>query len=212
MALIPLQPHLGKSLSVNKEADDTCTTAQLVMYMRVKMLEFGVLSMYQSTVFVRRVDAYRLEMSLPIEACATNPMLRQCLLALASFASEDFEPIEPLLPYAQAYSRASPPRNQVAAKETIVDEEIGSQTIMFGGDDGVARSWVNCKRLIRESEEKAIFKVTWDCGQHNVLYDPRTRSVTMVDFELMQACEHDTMSPDLPEMYAIFRDATLQSA
>lgn len=59
---------------------------------------------------------------------------------------------------------------------------------------------------------RGILVIAVDCGQHNVLYDPRTRSVTMVDFELMQACEHDTMSPDLPEMYAIFRDATLPSA
>jgi hypothetical protein len=26
----------------------------------------------------------------------------------------------------------------------------------------------------------------------------------MVDFELMQACEEDTMSPDEPEMFSIF--------
>lgn len=71
------------------------------MYMRVKMLKFGVfgvfgvLSTYQSAVFVRRVDAYRFEMSLPIEACATNPTLRHCLLALASFASKESKSIEP---------------------------------------------------------------------------------------------------------------------
>ncbi|ODM18686.1 hypothetical protein SI65_05303 [Aspergillus cristatus] len=112
-------------------------------------------------------------MSLPIEACATNPTLRQCLLALTSFASEDSKFIKPngfdesqlmtpAQPCAQASSRIYPLRNQVTARETTVDEGIGSHTIMFGGDDGVARSWVNCKRLIRISEEKAIFEVTWD--------------------------------------------------
>jgi hypothetical protein len=39
---------------------------------------------------------------------------------------------------------------------------------------------------------------------HNVLYDPETNAVTMVDFELMQAFEADTMSPDEPEMFSIF--------
>lgn len=46
-----------------------------------------------------------------------------------------------------------------------------------------------------------------DCGQHNVLYDQPTRSVTLVDFELMRVCEKDTLSPEAPEMYAIFGDA-----
>ncbi|KAJ5129536.1 uncharacterized protein N7515_005575 [Penicillium bovifimosum] len=43
-----------------------------------------------------------------------------------------------------------------------------------------------------------------DSGMHNVLYDPETNAVKMVDFELMQACEEDTMSPDDPEMFSIF--------
>lgn len=30
---------------------------------------------------------------------------------------------------------------------------------MFGDDDGVARSWVNCKQLIRESEENVVSEV-----------------------------------------------------
>lgn len=62
----------------------------------------------------------------------------------------------PAQPCAQASSRISPLRNQVAAKEKTVDEGIGSHTIMFGGGDGVARSWVNCKRLIQILEEEAI--------------------------------------------------------
>lgn len=45
-----------------------------------------------------------------------------------------------------------------------------------------------------------------DTGKHNILYHPETRSVTMIDFELMQACE-DTLSPDMPEMYTIFGES-----
>lgn len=53
--------------------------------------------------------------------------------------------------------------------------------------------------------------VVVDCGQHDVLYDPGMRSVTMVNFELMQAREEETMSPDLPEMHAIFKDVLFPS-
>jgi hypothetical protein len=33
---------------------------------------------------------------------------------------------------------------------------------------------------------------------------PAMRAVTMLDFELMQACDESTMSPERTEMYAIF--------
>ncbi|GIJ98444.1 hypothetical protein Aspvir_000561 [Aspergillus viridinutans] len=185
---------------------------------------------------------------------------------------------------------------------------MGLQSILFGGEDGVAQQWVNCHRLIKGSHTKALYEVTWDgepavakcwsnarlqgyiheastyerlyqlrpegfeffatlqshgkivcsslfpkghimiikkvkgepldrqwdllstdhkqhirstirravealrsigylsldSGKHNVLYSPETRTVTMLDFELMQACDESTMSPDRPEMYAIF--------
>lgn len=84
------------------------------------------------------------------------------------------------------------------------------------------RQWNTIPASVKEHIRSQVYKaikilrgilvIAVDCGQHNILYDSGTRSVTMVDFELMQACEDDTMSPDLPEMYAIFRDATLPSA
>lgn len=65
------------------------------------------------------------------------------------------------------------------------------------------------KEHIRSETRKAVLIIrsfsvlSVDTGKHNILYHPETRSVTMIDFELMQACE-DTLSPDMPEMYTIF--------
>lgn len=56
---------------------------------------------------------------------------------------------------------------------------------------------------------RSIQLIAIDCGQYNVLYDQLTRSVTLVDVELMQVCERDTLSPEAPEMYAIFGDASV---
>ncbi|PWY84593.1 hypothetical protein BO94DRAFT_566707 [Aspergillus sclerotioniger CBS 115572] len=293
MDLLPLQPHLG----------------QLVQYMRQNGLKFGFLSTYKATVFVRRTAPFLFEITLPINEKATGPTLRQCFLAFAIFASSDPRFTEPegflesqlkmpSQPCAQASIRPSPYRNQVTTKDSTQGEAIGSQTIFFGGDDGVATGFVNCKRLIKKSGTKAIYEVQWDgrsaiakcwtesryprytdeawtyeklemkspegysffprllthgkiccssvfpkgtgmpfpppikenirvviyeaiktlrsialvaidCGRHNVLYNPETHAVAMVDFELMQACEADTTSPDQPEMFSIFEDRFL---
>ncbi|GFF26314.1 hypothetical protein IFM58399_01370 [Aspergillus lentulus] len=301
--IAPMQPHFG----------------QLVSYMRTNELKYGFLSTYRSTVFVRRTSDFRFELSLPIDEKATNPSLRQCFVALCLLASQDgkykeapdFNPARlkiPFEPFVQASMRPSPFRNEVATKTNTPREAMGSESILFGGEDGVAQEWVNCHRLIKGSHTKALYEVTWngqpaiakcwsnarhqgyvhevstyerlyqlrpagfeffaplqthgkivcssifpkghimiikkvqgepldrqwdllssdhrdhiratihkavevlrhigylsvDSGKHNVLYSPGTRTVTMVDFELMQKCDESTMSAELPEMHAIF--------
>ncbi|RAL02462.1 uncharacterized protein BO80DRAFT_403971 [Aspergillus ibericus CBS 121593] len=302
--LVPLQSHFG----------------QLVSYMRCQDLKYGFLSTYKSTVFMRRVAPYRFEISMPILASSTNPSVRQCFVAIAKMASQDPDFFESpdfapeLLKVSsrdsfQASTRPSPLRNQVVPKEAT-GEKIGCSSIFFGRDASEAQSWINCKRLLHGSKQKAIYEVTWngepavakcwspsyeqfyvhesityenihakrelgyeffpkllnhgaiacssifpkgyvlvmtkvpgkiladlwdtlsgsdkehvrkeirkavvvlrsisaivvDSGKHNVLFDPATRAVTMLDFELMQACEPDTQSPDWPEMPTIFGD------
>ncbi|KAJ5817015.1 hypothetical protein N7447_009248 [Penicillium robsamsonii] len=292
--------------------------AQLVKYMRSSKLKFGFLSTYEWTVFIRRTAPYHFDMSLPIARDASNPSLRQCFLALGVVASKNWKFIEPpdfniaqlrvpTGPSLQVSIRPSAFRNQIGTKEEISDM-LGSSSILYGADDGIATTFVNCKRIIQQSSAKAIYEVTWDgkpaiakcwspsgverfadeartyenihaqrpagfdffpsllsigkiccssirpqgyiivmtkvdgerldkqwhllsgsikerirleiykaikvlrrastividSGMHNVLYDPETNAVTMVDFELMQACEADTMSPDEPEMFSIF--------
>lgn len=49
-----------------------------------------------------------------------------------------------------------------------------------------------------------------DAEMHNVLYDRVTNAVTMIDFELMQPVKPELVSPDLPEMYANFRNQLVQ--
>jgi hypothetical protein len=39
---------------------------------------------------------------------------------------------------------------------------MGSESILFGGEDGVAQEWVNCHRLIKGSHTKALYEVTWN--------------------------------------------------
>ncbi|GAQ06491.1 hypothetical protein ALT_3812 [Aspergillus lentulus] len=50
-----------------------------------------------------------------------------------------------------------------------------------------------------------------DSGKHNVLHSSETRAVTMLDFELMQACDESTINPERPEMYAILRYPTFRT-
>lgn len=84
--------HLLSSLPTPKDEDTTNTflAAQLVKYMRINMLKFGAPSTYKTTVFVKRTDAYRW-VSLPVDEGASSPTVRECLLAMATFASEDSE-------------------------------------------------------------------------------------------------------------------------
>lgn len=46
--------------------------------------------------------------------------------------------------------------------------------------------------------------ISIDCGKHNVLYNKQSGVTTLVDFEMVQAVESDTLTPDAPEMWAIF--------
>lgn len=68
----------------------------------------------------------------------------------------------PSQPCAQASTRPSPYRNQATTKDSTSGDTIGSQSIIFGGEDGVATGFVNCKKLIRKSAAKAIYEVEWD--------------------------------------------------
>lgn len=76
------------------------------------------------------------------------------------------------------------------------------------------QQWDQLSGSVKEHIRSEIYKaikvlrrastIVVDSGKHNVLYDPATNAATMVDFEIMQACEEDTMSPDEPEMFSIF--------
>lgn len=39
---------------------------------------------------------------------------------------------------------------------------LGSSSILYGGENGAATTFVNCKRIIQQSSAKAIYEVTWD--------------------------------------------------
>ena len=67
----------------------------------------------------------------------------------------------PSQPFVQASNRATPRRNLVATGGTE-GMMMGEQTILFGGNDGSAHSWVNCGTLIRRSKHKAVYEVMWD--------------------------------------------------
>lgn len=66
------------------------------------------------------------------------------------------------------------------------------------------------KTRIRAEVKKAIVAlrdiglVSVDCGKHNVIHDRTSGVTTLVDFEMVQAVEPETISPDAPEMRAIF--------
>ncbi|KAJ5967787.1 hypothetical protein N7501_004035 [Penicillium viridicatum] len=146
--------------------------AQLVKYMRSSKLKFGFLSTYEWTVFIRRTAPYHFDMSLPIARDASNPSLRQCFLALGVVASEDWKFIEPpdfniaqlrvpTGPSLQASIRPSALRNQIGTKEDTSDM-LGSSSILYGTDNGLATTFVNRKGIIQQSSAKAIYEVTWD--------------------------------------------------
>ncbi|KAJ5794954.1 hypothetical protein N7457_001553 [Penicillium paradoxum] len=146
--------------------------AQLVKYMRSSKLKFGFLSTYEWTVFIRRTAPYHFDMSLPIARDTSNPSLRQCFLALGVMASKDWKFIEPpnfniaqlrvpTGPSLQPSIRLSAFRNQIGSKEETSDM-LGSSSILYGADNGIATTFVNCKSNIQQSSAKAIYEVTWD--------------------------------------------------
>jgi hypothetical protein len=84
-----MQPHFGIMNPIETRAHLLMYLGQLVSYMRTNRLKYGFLSTYRSTVFVRRTDDFRFELSLPIDEQATNPSLRQCFVAFCLLASQD---------------------------------------------------------------------------------------------------------------------------
>lgn len=64
---------------------------QLVDQMRDNNTVYGVLSTYTHTVFLRRVEDCRFEMTKAIPQTATQPSVRQCIMAAAILASENTE-------------------------------------------------------------------------------------------------------------------------
>lgn len=59
--------------------------------MRDNNTVYGVLSTYTHTVFLRRVEDYRFQMTQPVPQTATQPSVRQYIMAAAILASEDTE-------------------------------------------------------------------------------------------------------------------------
>ena len=68
---------------------------QLVEQMRDNRTVYGILSTYQYTVFVRRIQDCRFEMSKAISCTATHPSIRQCIMAIAILAAEAGDYTEP---------------------------------------------------------------------------------------------------------------------
>ncbi|KAK2809220.1 hypothetical protein FQN50_004056 [Emmonsiellopsis sp. PD_5] len=149
---------------------------QIVMYMRLNGLRYGVLSTYQSTVFIHRVSDYHFELSLPVKRGATRPSVRECLFALCAMAASDtsyvegpdFDPMrlrQPALPFLQASTSPLTAYgvSQEAARSTpIASTNITSQTILFGEGDA-SLGYVNCTRLLKgKSGVKATFEVDYE--------------------------------------------------
>lgn len=67
----------------------------------------------------------------------------------------------PTQPLVQASTRPTPRGHLVATGDTE-GMMIGSHTILFGGRDGSAHSWVNCGTLVQRSRHKAVYEVMWD--------------------------------------------------
>lgn len=175
-------------------------------------MKYGFLSTYKSTVFVRRSDKYRFELSQPLNEGATSPSIRECFVGLCAIASNDRTFVEDdfnemlvssfasysnelraeskiqlQVSGAQASVRPAPYRsivasaaqqaavrvppqggstllqseNEATAINEITDLALGVGTILFGCH-GVARSSVNCVRLISGSPmTKAVMEIEY---------------------------------------------------
>jgi hypothetical protein len=60
-----------------------------VSYMIESCLKYGFLTTYKETLFLRRVDRYRFELSPPIKFSDTEPTVRQCFLFLSKLCAID---------------------------------------------------------------------------------------------------------------------------
>ncbi|RDH27107.1 hypothetical protein BDQ94DRAFT_185222 [Aspergillus welwitschiae] len=253
--------------------------SQVAMYMRDHELKYSFLTTYRTTVFIRRTENFRFELSLPID----------------EQSPPRFHPEQNRVPaeiYYQASTQPSPFRHQVKIKDNTSGESVGPESIIFRTEGTDVSKIINCKGIIQRTKARAIFNITWDgkpaiakcwsegwyksyaqetsvyirCSSsfpkgnmliiskvqgepltsqwttlspssklhihsevykaikvlrelslvcidaemHNVLYDRVTNAVTMIDFELMQPVKPELVSPDLPEMYANFRNQLVQ--
>ena len=62
--------------------------------MRRFRLNHGFLTTYKATVFVRRVEDYKFEVSPPVEFGETGPSVRECFLAFSAIAARDTDFIQ----------------------------------------------------------------------------------------------------------------------
>ena len=46
--------------------------------------------------------------------------------------------------------------------------------------------------------------VSVDSLMHNILYSAMSERVTLLDFEIMQGCDQNTINTDMPEVFTIF--------
>ena len=84
-----LEQHIGLFSRLYQCVANFCL-GQLVSYMRLYGLKYGWLSTYYATIFVRRVDAFRFELSPPILFSATSPSVRQCFLGFGCMIGNDY--------------------------------------------------------------------------------------------------------------------------
>ncbi|KAL4779635.1 hypothetical protein BJX76DRAFT_340249 [Aspergillus varians] len=156
---LTLEPHIG----------------QVVSYMRSYGLKYGFLSTYNATVFIRRMEDYRLEISLPVLKGAQNPSLRECMVAFCSLAAEDAHYSEgpdfsqlllrgSAISGLQASTRPSILRPLPGQPPTLPSAlgTVGPGTIFFGEGDTAAS--VRCTRLISgaSASPKAVMEVEFN--------------------------------------------------
>ncbi|KAF4763377.1 hypothetical protein HAV15_000100 [Penicillium sp. str.  len=117
-SISPLQCHLG----------------QLVEQMRDNNTVYGVLSTYTHTVFLRRVEDCPFQMTKPIPQTATQPSVRQCIMAAAILASEDTEYHE---------SPGIDPKMTLVEvlKSVQIDKNKAIFEVLWHGQPAVAKCW-----------------------------------------------------------------------
>ncbi|KAJ5979324.1 hypothetical protein N7501_002666 [Penicillium viridicatum] len=136
--------------------------------MRDNNTVYGVLSTYTHTVFLRRVEDCRFQMTQPIPQTATQPSVRQCIMAAAILASEDtgYHESPASIQKWYASTRDSPYPGYSTPNPSAADNQIHpqtfhvtTQTILFGGHESVAIESVEV--MVRVAKSKAIFEVLW---------------------------------------------------
>ncbi|KAJ5602514.1 hypothetical protein N7537_005470 [Penicillium hordei] len=88
---IELKTFLTVRLDIYQIGAGWSSIGPLVEQMRDNNTVYGVLSTYTHTVFLKRVEDCRFQMTKPIPQTAPQPSVRQCIMAVAILASEDTE-------------------------------------------------------------------------------------------------------------------------